>query len=556
MSQPVSEDSEDPPSPGKQYILPGEQSSGDGGGNGDGNGNGSSKKDPVPEEGSREAALVAFRASLRARGMQNDTPNDSPVFYDTTPNDELSPASGGTEGYEASMEDGAGRYDDSDEVSEDDGAHPEDGGNEASEDEGPFRGDDHIHDGKDFPSPSEYNSWSNDPPSGSDNDGNDTNFTARLTVALQSEADYATLTGHVEIADSQASSDDLDNTVDHTASSIKVEVADSQADSDESENTATYAALLIKVEEADSQAGSDDLYSTAIYAAPSIKEEVADSQADSDELEVTPNYAAPSSEEEMADWQAGSDGLDNTANRAASSDDVKAADSQVDSDGNANEAASPSDKEIPDSQADSNDPVVRSDTSDSEAVTIVARHYAGRLQNNARGRLAPVRTPPNYRNKHNPGSDPDSSDDQNSDSPLSELENTPEPGDPELLRLEREYKRRALKLCTCLGWCTCSRYGTLYGTKNANEAAGPLVLPSQTHLSETALSSERFPTSAMRSTIAAEERYEERVVQTFSWDRKRRPALAPVSWEGEEWSMFPGTHYKPAFVEEVSDAGD
>jgi hypothetical protein len=506
MSQPVSEDSEDPPSPGKQYILPGEQSSGDGGGNGDGNGNGSSKKDPVPEEGSREAALVAFRASLRARGMQNDTPNDSPVFYDTTPNDELSPASGGTEGYEASMEDGAGRYDDSDEVSEDDGAHPEDGGNEASEDEGPFRGDDHIHDGKDFPSPSEYNSWSNDPPSGSDNDGNDTNFTARLTVALQSEADYATLTGHVEIADSQAS--------------------------------------------------SDDLYSTAIYAAPSIKEEVADSQADSDELEVTPNYAAPSSEEEMADWQAGSDGLDNTANRAASSDDVKAADSQVDSDGNANEAASPSDKEIPDSQADSNDPVVRSDTSDSEAVTIVARHYAGRLQNNARGRLAPVRTPPNYRNKHNPGSDPDSSDDQNSDSPLSELENTPEPGNPELLRLEREYKRRALKLCTCLGWCTCSRYGTLYGTKNANEAAGPLVLPSQTHLSETALSSERFPTSAMRSTIAAEERYEERVVQTFSWDRKRRPALAPVSWEGEEWSMFPGTHYKPAFVEEVSDAGD
>jgi hypothetical protein len=60
----------------------------------------------------------------------------------------------------------------------------------------------------------------------------------------------------------------------------------------------------------------------------------------------------------------------------------------------------------------------------------------------------------------------------------------------------------------------------------------------------------------MRSTIAAEERYEERVVETFSWDRKRKPALAPVSWEGEEWSEFPGTHYKPAFVEEVSDAGD
>jgi hypothetical protein len=270
--------------------------------------------------------------------MQNDTPNDSPVFYDTTPNEELSPASDGTEGYEASMEDGAGRYDDSDEVSGDDGAHHEDGGNEASEDELPYRGDEYIHDGKDFPSPSEYNSWSNDLPSGSDIDGNDTNFIARLTVALQSEADYATLTRHAEIADSQASSDDVDNTVNHTASSIKVEVADSQADSDEPENTVTYAALLIKVEEADSQAGSDDLYNTAIYAVPSIKEEVADSQADSDELEVTPNYAASSGEEEMADWQAGSDHLDNTTNHATSSGDEEAADSQPDSDNNANEA--------------------------------------------------------------------------------------------------------------------------------------------------------------------------------------------------------------------------
>jgi hypothetical protein len=557
MSQPVSEDSEDPLSPGKQYIPPGEQSSGDvvgggSGGNGDGIGSGSSKQDSGPEEGSRQAALVAFRASLRARGLQNDSQYDSPVFYDTTPDEELSPASGGTEGYEASLEDGAGRYDDSDEVSEDDGAQHEDGGNEASEDELPYRGDDYPHDGKDFPSPLGYASWSNDPPSGSDNDGNDTNFNARLIVALQSEADYATLTRHVEIADSQASSDDLDNTVNHTASSIKVEVADSQADSDEPENPANYAALLIKVEEADSQPGSDDIDSTANYAALLIKEEL----ADSDELEITRNYAAPASEEEMADYQAGSDDLDNTANHATFSGDVEAADSQADSDDNANGAASPSDKEIPDSQADSNDPVVHSDTSDSEAVAIVARHYAARLQNNARGRLAPVRTPPTYRKKHNPDSDPDSLDDHNSDSSLSELENTPEPVDPELLRLEREYKRRALKLCTCLGWCTCSRYGTFYGTKNANEADGPLVLPSQTHLSETALSNERFPTSAMRSTIAAEERYEERVVEAFSWDRKRKPALAPVSWEGEEWSEFPGTHYKPAFVEEVSDAGD
>jgi hypothetical protein len=45
----------------------------------------------------------------------------------------------------------------------------------------------------------------------------------------------------------------------------------------------------------------------------------------------------------------------------------------------------------------------------------------------------------------------------------------------------------------------------------------------------------------MRSTIAAEERYEEGIVQPFSWDRKKRPALAPVSWEGEEWKEFPGT---------------
>ena len=628
MSQPPPDDSEDPFSPGKQYILPGEQSSGEmvdgsGGGNGGGSCSDSSKDDSEPEEGSREATIAAFRASLYARGMQND----SQVFYDTTPNGELSPAHGGMEGYEASMEGGAGRYDDSDEVGEDDGAHHKDGGNEANEDEGPDHEDDYIHDGRDFPTPLEYNPWSNDPPSGSDNNGDDSNFIARLTVALQNEADNAHFSRHVEIADSQAGSDDLDNTVikveeagsqagandldnnaNYAASSIRGEVADSQADSGELENTANYVASSGDEEMADSQAGSDDLDNTANDDAPPIKLEVADSQADSNELENTANYAASSSDEEMADSQAGSDDLDNTANhpapsikvevedseadsddldhnanRAAWSSDEELADSQAgsdylnntlhhadssikaeeedsqaDSDDNTSEAASSSDKEIADSQADSDDTVVRSDASDSDsdADTIVVHQYLGGVQRNARGRLAPVRTPKKkHRKNHNPGSDPDSSSDQKSDSTLSELEGTPEPVDPDLLRLELDFRRRALKLCTCLGWCTCSRYSSFYGTENPNEATGPLVLPSQTHLSESALSNERFPTSAMRSTIAAEERYEESIVQPFSWDCKRRPALAPISWEGEEWKEFPG-NYQRASVEEVSDAGD
>ena len=81
------------------------------------------------------------------------------------------------------------------------------------------------------------------------------------------------------------------------------------------------------------------------------------------------------------------------------------------------------------------------------------------------------------------------------------------------------------------------------------------MVPSQTHLSEYALSNERYPTSAMRSTIAAEERYEEHRERAFSWDRMEKPVLAPVGWVGEKWSEFPENH-KPAFVDEVSDAGD
>lgn len=555
MSQPASDDSKDPFSPGEQYTLPGEQSSGDVvGGRSGGTGSGSNRDSPETDADAREARRVAFRASLHGREVQID----SQVFYDTTPEGELFPVHGGMEGYEASMEDEAGRDDDSEEVSEEDGAHDEDGSNEASEDDGPDHEGDYIHDGdyihggKDFPSPLEYNPWSADPPSRSDNGADNPNFIARLTSALQDVTDRATSSSDVEIADSQAGSDDLDNSINDAAPSIKVEVGDSQVDSDELENTNKDATQSSDEEMAESQAGSDGLDDTANHVIPWTEVEVAGPRAEPVDPVNSVSEAALSSDQETADSQASSDDLyDNAADYSDPSSDFELADSQEDSD----EAAPLSEEEVADSQDDSDDLVVRSDTSDSDADTIVLR------QPN-RVRLAPmgafVRVPINHRNNHNPASDPDSSSsDQGSDSSLSELEQTPEPVDPELRRLDFESKRRTLKLCLCLGWCTCTRYSNFYGSRNVNDAAAPLVLPSQTHLSESALSNERFPTSAIRSTIAAEERYEERIIgqQRFSWDLKRRPVLAPVSWEGEEWSEFPG-NYKPASVEEVSDAGD
>jgi hypothetical protein len=492
MSQSGSDDSEDPFSPGEQSIIPGEQSIGDvasgsGGscgssgrhGGSSGSGSGSSKDSPGEEQNTREATRAAFRNSLYARGMQND----SQVFYDTPPNGQAFSAYGGMESYPASEEDGADQDGYSNEVSEseENGAGQDSYSNGVSEDDGAEQEDGYNYNERFLLLPSQGGSPS-DPPSGSEYAGNEDTFAGRLSVALQETADNATpSTSDVEIADSQADSDDLDNTANRAASWSDVEVADSQADPED---------------------------------------------------------------------------LNNDVNGAASS----------------------SDREVADSQADSDSLVVSSDDSDSEADTIVVHQYlgrgnrgrlapvnpsnyhsygtpnfswphAGRVQGTARGRLAPVHVPIHLRNNGDPDGDPDSSSsDHNSESSLSSLEVTPEPVDPELVRLEREYKLRTLKICTCLGWCTCTRY-------NEGENAGSRVLASQTHLSESALQNEGFPVSAMRSTIAAEERYEERPVETFSWDRRRRPVLAPVSWAGGEWTEFPG-NYKPASVEEVSDAGD
>jgi hypothetical protein len=150
-------------------------------------------------------------------------------------------------------------------------------------------------------------------------------------------------------------------------------------------------------------------------------------------------------------------------------------------------------------------------------------------------------------------------------SELSDLGATPEPSDPELMRLAREQIRRKLDLCQCEGWCSCERYKIFYGSSGPdevnphaakgtfaqqNDKAGPPAkgkrkrasnidtehhddenvfenpsssqslntndsktqsreeaeesdseLPSQTHLSERVLANEQFPESAMRSTI-------------------------------------------------------
>ena len=70
-----------------------------------------------------------------------------------------------------------------------------------------------------------------------------------------------------------------------------------------------------------------------------------------------------------------------------------------------------------------------------------------------------------------PSSPPNSGDTSNknarkpngSSSDLSDLGSTPEPVDPELVRLAGEERRRKLDLCECEGWCTCERYKVFYG---------------------------------------------------------------------------------------------
>jgi hypothetical protein len=197
-------------------------------------------------------------------------------------------------------------------------------------------------------------------------------------------------------------------------------------------------------------------------------------------------------------------------------------------------------------------------------------------------------------------------------SELSDLGATPEPSDPELVRLAREEIRRKLELCQCEGWCSCERYKLFYGSgpgdmdlraavrnvaqvndkvgrppkrkrasnvetedhddenvfenpsssqsnktsdsknKVHEEAEGSdSELPSQTHLSERVLANEKFPESAMRSTINNGKRRKTfeskraakraRTEQAYSWDRGTKPTRPPAGWAGGEWV---GGHYE------------
>lgn len=69
----------------------------------------------------------------------------------------------------------------------------------------------------------------------------------------------------------------------------------------------------------------------------------------------------------------------------------------------------------------------------------------------------------------------------NGSSDLSDLGSTPEPGDPELVRLAGEERRRKLQMCECEGWCTCERYKMFYGFTAYDEA----VLDAETYNSTT-----------------------------------------------------------------------
>jgi hypothetical protein len=83
-----------------------------------------------------------------------------------------------------------------------------------------------------------------------------------------------------------------------------------------------------------------------------------------------------------------------------------------------------------------------------------------------------------------PSSPPNSGDTSNKNRPkpngsssdLSDLDSTPEPVDPELIRLAGEERRRKLELCDCEGWCTCERYKIFYGfgpyEENSDSGAG------------------------------------------------------------------------------------
>ena len=481
-------------------MISGEQISGDvvsGSGSGSSSGRVSSKEDPGDEKSRREARRTGFRNSIGA-GLQGD----NHLFHDTTPDGQTSLAHDAMELSQAVEGDEPGHEEDSNQVSEVDGAVQDGDSNEVSDidredyedinemseaGEAEQGGDSNEVSGIDGADQEDddnnyneettpaYQGWPSDPPSGTSNDGDD--------YSSYNE-DYTPTPAYENLSSDppSGSSNDLDD--DNFAARLTTAL----------EALAENAASSSDVEIPDSQAGSDDPVLDVNGVASSIEMETAAFHADSH-----------------------SDSFDNKANDAALS----------------------SDEEVPDSQADSEDLVIRSDNETDEPNTTVVHHRTTGLLA-PRSVPRPVRAPPN---------------DSDSDSSLSDLEKTPEPVDPELTRLDREYRRRNIKFCNCLGWCECSRHSTFYGSVEGGVGeAVPWVMPSQTHLSEATLAHERFPTSAMRSTIRPHQRYEERVV-ALSWDQRRRPVRAPAGWVGGEWEEFPGG-YKRATVEEAPDAGD
>jgi hypothetical protein len=150
-----------------------------------------------------------------------------------------------------------------------------------------------------------------------------------------------------------------------------------------------------------------------------------------------------------------------------------------------------------------------------------------------------------------------------SSSELSDLDDTPEPPDPELERVAHDERMRQLDPCVCEGWCYCERYKLFYGfapvavgvevtnldfladaatgSNSTNKQESAAEYPSQTHLSERVLAIEEFPESAMRSTISkgtrAREVHEEEqlVPNRRSWERQAKPARPPFGWVGGQW---------------------
>jgi hypothetical protein len=316
-----------------------------------------------------------------------------------------------------------------------------------------------------------------------------------------------------------------------------------------------------------------------------------DAPVPDDALETTADDAPPASENESEDDQASLpvNSFERAANRSAS------------------HGATLSDEEDESSESDSEDIIVAPRTSQYKPADLKNTPQARSSIIDSGDQHAQSSTPLSNSDEvdkqaeRQPGG---------GSSDLSELGATPEPPDSELRRLARQQRRRVLELCKCEGWCCCDRYKIFYGlgsedqssavgdasstpdgqkvgataqkrptfgshaaedeadedvfgnpsssrndiSSDANKQAkapmeSDLDFPSQTHLSERVLANEKFPESAMRSTIDMEKGKGKRrnsfedepspkracTKQVFSWDRGAKPSRPPTGWSGGEW---------------------